>query len=79
MKMVLFILGFLTAYIGYSLIACGVKRELKFSEKFGGVKANLASVSLGLLFVLLGIFWIGICKSSDYINEECKQNGVLRR
>ncbi len=45
--------------MGYDLISSGVKGEFKFSTKFGGVKADLASISPGLLFVLLGTLLIG--------------------
>jgi len=59
MKIVCFILGYLTIKLGYKLISSGVKGEFKFSAKLGGVKTDLASVSPGLLFVLLGVFLIG--------------------
>ena len=59
MKIVCFILGYFTVRLGYKLIASGVKGEFKFSAKLGGVKTDLASVSPGLLFVLLGVFLIG--------------------
>ena len=59
MKIIVFILGYLTVRLGYDLIKSGVKGEFKFSAKLGGVKTDLASVSPGLLFVVLGIFLIG--------------------
>jgi hypothetical protein len=59
MKIVCFILGYLTVRLGHQLIASGVKGEFKFSGSLGGMKADLASVSPGLLFVLLGILLIG--------------------
>jgi len=59
MKIVCFILGYFTVRLGYKLIASGVKGEFKFSAKLGGVKTDLASMSPGLLFVLLGVFLIG--------------------
>jgi hypothetical protein len=59
MKIVCFILGYFTVRLGYKLIASGVKGEFKFSAELGGVKTDLASVSPGLLFVLLGVFLIG--------------------
>jgi len=59
MKIVCFILGYLTIRLGHQLIASGVKGEFTFSAKLGGVKTDLASVSPGLLFVLLGILLIG--------------------
>jgi hypothetical protein len=59
MKVVCFILGYLIVRLGYTLIASGVKGEFKFSASLGGVKADLASISPGLLFVVLGVFLIG--------------------
>lgn len=59
MKVICFILGYLTIRLGYKLISSGVKGEFKFSAKLGGVKTDLASVSPGLLFVLLGVLLIG--------------------
>ena len=55
MKIVCFILGYLTIRLGYLLIESGAKGEFKFSASFGGNKTDLASVSPGLLFVLLGV------------------------
>jgi hypothetical protein len=65
MKIVCFILGFLTVRLGYQLIKEGVKGEFKFSASFGGSKADLASVSPGLLFVLLGVGLVGYAISVD--------------
>ena len=59
MKIVCFILGYLTIRLGYVLIASGVKGEFKFAASMGGFKTDLASVSPGLLFVLLGVLLIG--------------------
>lgn len=59
MKIICFILGYLTIRLGYRLIASGAKGEFKFSAQLGGVKTDLASVSPGLLFVLLGVLLIG--------------------
>ena len=59
MKIVCFVLGYLTVRLGHQLISSGVKGEFKFSASLGGTKADLASVSPGLLFVLLGILLIG--------------------
>jgi hypothetical protein len=64
-KLVCFILGFLTIRLGHQLISSGVKGEFKFSASFGGSKADLASVSPGLLFVLLGVVLIGYAMSVD--------------
>jgi len=59
MKIVCFILGYLTVRLGYELIASGVKGEFKFSAQLGGAKAALAGMYPGLLFVFLGVFLIG--------------------
>ena len=59
MKIVCFILGFLTVRLGYKLIKAGVSGQFKFSANLGGFKTDLASVSPGLLFVLLGVILIG--------------------
>jgi hypothetical protein len=55
MKIICFILGYLTIRLGHQLIASGAKGEFKFSTRLGGFKTDLASVSPGLLFVLLGV------------------------
>ncbi len=46
MKIVCFILGYLTIRLGYELIASGVKGEFKFSAQPGGAKAALAGMYL---------------------------------
>lgn len=65
MKIVIFIVGYLTVRLGYNLLLAGVKGEFKFSAKIGGSKADLASVSPGLLFVLLGVVLIGYALTVD--------------
>ena len=55
MKIVCFILGYKTVKLGYNLISSGIKGEFKFSSNFIGFKADLVSISPGLLFVLLGV------------------------
>lgn len=65
MKIVIFILGYLTIRMGYKLISSGVEGKFKFAAKLGGFKADLASVSPGLLFVLLGVMLIGIAVYVD--------------
>ncbi len=67
MKIVCFILGYLTIRLGYLLISSGVKGQFKFSAKLAGVQADLASVSPGLLFVLLGVLLIGY---AIYVEKE---------
>jgi hypothetical protein len=65
MKIVCFILGYLTIRLGYQLMASGVKGDFKFNTSLVGFKADLASVSPGLLFVLLGILLIGFAVYID--------------
>ena len=55
MKIVCFVLSYKIIKLGYILISSGVKGEFKFSSNFIGFKADLASVSPGLLFILLGV------------------------
>jgi hypothetical protein len=65
MKTVVFILGYLTIRLGYHLVRSGVQGEFKFSAKLAGAQADLASISPGLLFVLLGVALISIAISVD--------------
>jgi hypothetical protein len=66
MKIVCFILSYKIIRLGYSLITAGVKGEFKFSSSFLGFKADLASLSPGLLFVLLGVLLMTV---AIYINK----------
>ncbi len=76
MKTVCFILGYKIIKLGYHLIVSGVKGEFKFSSSFAGFKADLASLSPGLLFVLLGVMVIMIAvytnKNVTYHNIQTK-------
>lgn len=72
MKIVVFILGYLTIRMGYKLISSGVEGKFKFAAEIGGVKADLASMSPGLLFVLLGVMLIGI---AVYVDKPIKAKG----
>lgn len=64
------VLAYLTIRLGYSLLTAGVKGEFKFSANLHGAKADLASASPGLLFVLLAIalamYAIGVKKVTEY-------------
>ena len=60
MKIVCFVLGYLTIRLGHNLISSGVRGEFKFSGSLMGFKGDLASLSPGLLFVFLGASLIGI-------------------
>jgi hypothetical protein len=59
MKIACFIIGYLVVRLGYDLLKRGVKGEFKFSTEMSSMKVDLASVSPGLLFVLLGCIVIG--------------------
>ena len=59
MKIVCFVLGYLTIRLGYELIKSGATGAFQFSASWSGLKADLRSISPGLLFVLLGVFLIG--------------------
>jgi len=65
MKITIFVVGYLTVRLGYNLLLAGVKGEFKFSAKIGGSKADLVSVSPGLLFVLLGVLLVGYALTVD--------------
>jgi hypothetical protein len=65
LKIVCFILGYLTVRLGQQLILSGAKGEFKFSARISGAGADLVSVSPGLLFLLLGIFLIGFAIQVD--------------
>ena len=59
LKGVVFWIGYLTVRLGYNLVREGVRGEFKFRAEWVGLKGGLASVSSGLLFVLLGVILIG--------------------
>jgi hypothetical protein len=66
MKIVCFILSYKIIRLGYNLIFAGVKGEFKFASNFIGFKADLTSLSPGLLFVLLGVLLMVV---AIYINK----------
>jgi|GEM_PF-2225935 len=66
LKAICFLLGYLTVRLGYALIRDGAKGDFTFKADLAGFKADLASVSPGLLFVLLGIGLIGYAM---YVNK----------
>jgi len=71
MKVTCFILGYLIVRLGFDLIRDGVKGEFTFKSSLGGFKADLVSVSPGLLFVLLGVILIGY---SMWVNKSFSTN-----
>ena len=65
LKIVCFVLGYLIIRLGYSLIKSGVTGEFKFATSWKGARADLASLSPGLLFVLLGVVLIAFAMYAD--------------
>ena len=63
LKIVCFILGYLTIRLGADLLREGVKGGFNFSTELKGLKGGLVSSSPGLLFVLLGVMLIGYAMS----------------
>ena len=58
MKITIFVIAYKIVKLGYELLSQGVQGKFKFSADFGGIKADLASVSPGLLFIVLGVMLI---------------------
>jgi hypothetical protein len=54
MKIVCLLIGYKTVRLGYQLLVDGVSGKFAFKAELKGIKADLRSVSPGLLFVLLG-------------------------
>jgi hypothetical protein len=65
MKVVCFIIGYLIVRLGYKLLELGVTGKFSFSAKWSNFNVGLASVSPGLLFVLLGCAVIAFGIYSD--------------
>ncbi|HEV2815611.1 MAG TPA: hypothetical protein VGW40_00095 [Allosphingosinicella sp.] len=65
LKIVVFVLGYLTIKIGASLLREGVRGEFQFKSEFHGFKGDLASASPGLLFLLVGGVLIGYAIAVD--------------
>mgnify|MGYP001618178413 CR=1 FL=1 len=59
LKVLCFLLGYKIVRIGADLLREGVKGQFKFNAGLAGTKADLASASPGLLFLLLGVLLIG--------------------
>ena len=69
LKAMCFVLGYLIVRLGHDLLEKGVKGEFKFKASFSGTKADLASASPGLLFVLLGVCLIGYAMQVSKVME----------
>jgi hypothetical protein len=78
LKIIVFILGYLTIRVGANLLREGIKGDFKFNAGFSGAKADLQSGSPGLLFTLLGIILIGFAmaynKEIPYEKEIIKKH-----
>lgn len=59
-KLVGFFLGYRIVVLGATLLRDGITGQFTFSADLKGAKADLASASPGLLFLLLGAILIGI-------------------
>ena len=74
MKIVALFIGYKIVRVGSELLRDGVKGEFKFNSDIHGFKADLVSVSPGLLFVLIGGLIVGIAlfvdKKVDYGSKE---------
>ena len=66
LKIVCFVISYKIVKLGYLLVKAGVMGEFKFSSNLLGFKADLASVSPGLLFVLLGVMFMMV---AIYVNK----------
>ena len=55
LKLTCFWFGYKVVQLGANLLREGVRGEFKFHASLGGPKADLASASPGLLFLVLGI------------------------
>lgn len=69
LKVLLLLLGYLVVKLGYRLLDSGVKGEFKFQAAWSGLKADLASASPGLLFLLLGVFLMAYALGVSKIAE----------
>ena len=82
LKLVCFVLGYLIVRLGAQLLREGVTGAFKFSADMKGAKADLASASPGLLFVLLGVILIGyamwVPKAFDLRQEGGAAEGAPR-
>jgi hypothetical protein len=59
LKLTLLVLGYLVVRLGHRLLVAGVTGEFKFRAEMSGARADLASASPGLLFLLLGVLLMG--------------------
>lgn len=74
MKLLALFLGYKVVVLGAGLLREGVSGEFKFQSEFQGFKADLASASPGLLFVLIGgliiLYAMFVDKKVDYGSQD---------
>ncbi len=59
-KVVVLVIGFLFAFLGYKLFIRGITGGFKLSAEYKGIKADLISASPGIFFILTGTIIISI-------------------
>ena len=69
-KIITLFIGYLVAKLGYNLLIKGITGEFKFSAELKGTKADLASASPGIFFILMAavIISIGLYKGLELSN-----------
>lgn len=81
LKVTCLVLGYLVVKLGHGLLTSGVKGEFKFQAEWSGLRADLASASPGLLFLLLGIllmgYAIGVSKIVEVGGEPGRAGSLL--
>jgi hypothetical protein len=74
-KIVILVVGFLFAFLGYKLFLKGISGGFKLSAEYKGVKADLISASPGIFFILTGTIIIGIGLYKGLTFEEVRPTG----
>jgi hypothetical protein len=77
-KLAVLLVGYLIAKLGYQLLLKGVTGEFKFQTEFKGAKADLASVSPGLFFILMAAILIAVGVIKDKPFETIVTTGVVQ-
>lgn len=67
-KLVVLVVGYLIARLGYELLVKGVTGQFQFKTEFKGSRADLVSASPGLFFILMAaiLIAIGILKDKPF-------------
>lgn len=66
LKLAVLAAGYFSVRMGYQLILAGAEGKFHFKAEWQGAKADLASVSPGLLFVILGCW---LCAYALYVDK----------